>query len=106
MPIRAVTIEQLKPEQRSLGERCDEVIRIGKKPGNEIVLVGVNGLSTTHAVLTWSAGALWIRDLGAATGTFVNDRKIPYNARQRLAPGDRIALGAAVLVVRFAPPPE
>jgi pSer/pThr/pTyr-binding forkhead associated (FHA) protein len=100
----AVTIEQLKPEEKTLGEFRVEVIRIGKKPGNEVVLVGVNGVSTTHAVLTWNEGALWIKDLGAVTGTFVNDKKIPYNKPEKLAPGDRIGVGAAVIKVKYEPP--
>jgi pSer/pThr/pTyr-binding forkhead associated (FHA) protein len=99
--MRAVTIEQLKPEEKTLPELRAEVIRIGKKPGNDVVLVGVNGVAPSHAVLTWREGSLWIQDLGSEPGTFVNDRRIPYNGSEKLAPGDRIGVGGAVLRVKF-----
>jgi pSer/pThr/pTyr-binding forkhead associated (FHA) protein len=101
MEIPAVTIERLKPDPQTLPELRIEVIRIGKKPGNEVVIVGVHGVAPTHAVLTWSEGALWIKDLGSVSGTVVNDRKIPYYGREKLAPGDRLGIGAAVLQVSF-----
>jgi pSer/pThr/pTyr-binding forkhead associated (FHA) protein len=101
MNLPAVTIRELAPEEKSLGEFRIEPIRIGKKPANEVVLPGIHGVAPTHAVLTWNEGALFIKDLGAATGTFLNDQKIPFHQRRKLASGDRLRIGAAVLEVSY-----
>jgi pSer/pThr/pTyr-binding forkhead associated (FHA) protein len=101
MELPTVTIQLLLPEERELGAFRTEPITIGKKPGNDVLLVGIHGVAPTHAVLTWNQGAFFVKDLGAATGTFVNDKKIPFNKTEKLTSGDRIRIGAAVIEVKF-----
>ena len=58
------------------------------------------GVSRKHAEIRAVAeGEHVVTDLGSTNGTFVNGSRI---ARQRLAPGDRVELGGAVLVYRTA----
>jgi S1-C subfamily serine protease len=59
---------------------------------------GTPDASRHHAEVIREHGAWWIADMGAANGTLVNGRPI---RRQRLCDGDRVELGAHVLVIRI-----
>lgn len=71
-----------------------ECITIGKHPEND---VGCHDYGTQmsrhHAVLNWSEGAWWVRDLGTRHGTFVNGQTVPQGHRARVISGDRLLVG-------------
>lgn len=68
-------------------------LRVGSAPGSD-VLFGAHegrGVAPAHAELRDEGGALYVVDLGAPAGTFVNGAPV---RRQALRSGDRVALGA------------
>jgi DNA-binding NtrC family response regulator len=62
-------------------------------------------LSRRHAILRTGA-RVEIVDLGSMNGTFVREKRLAPNAAVEVAPGDSIALGSTVLVLRRAEPSE
>jgi FHA domain len=95
---------------REVGRRYQ--IGIGETPiGN--TLAGAPGLDLAdqesnslrrmagrHACLTWSDGALSIRDLESPGGTFVNRQRLLAGQARPLQPGDLIQLGGVQLEVK------
>jgi pSer/pThr/pTyr-binding forkhead associated (FHA) protein len=86
---------------RSLGEYAGEIVRLGKRPTNDLV-ISHQTLSASHAVVVFRDGGFWLTDLGSANGTFVNGMKVRFGEPRRLAEGDRVKLGAVALTVRFS----
>jgi serine phosphatase RsbU (regulator of sigma subunit) len=72
-------------------ERCH---RIGRESDNDLVLSDPT-LSRHHAEVTCEDGYWTVRDCGSSNGTFVNAERI--QGPVRLAPGDRIVVGACTL---------
>ena len=68
---------------------------LGRDPGCDLVL-DAPGVSRRHARLRESDGRFAIEDLGSTNGTRVNGAAVRHPVR--LAPGDRIELGAAVVL--------
>jgi len=69
-----------------------QVMRIGRGPGNDIVVAAL-GVSKQHAELRCSpAGRYSIIDLGSHNGTYVNGTRV---SQQELNEGDIIAIGHA-----------
>jgi DNA-binding winged helix-turn-helix (wHTH) protein len=60
--------------------------------------------SRRHAAITVAPGSVIIEDLGSHNGTFVNGRRL--DAPSRLADGDEIRVGPAVLAVHTSPPDD
>ena len=91
---------------RTLGgpRRGDELIfsgprvRIGRSRDNTLILTESDAPSSSgrHAEAVCEGGAWWVVDSGLTNGTYVNGARIQ---RQRLAPGDRLALGEDQFVV-------
>lgn len=50
--------------------------------------------SDQHAEFIKEDGHHYVQDLGTPSGTWLNDRKLPSGARQRLRPGDVLEFGA------------
>ena len=75
-----------------LGQRP---LTIGRDPGNLIQIVDSKA-SRRHATISFEAGAHVVRDLGSPNGVFVNGARV---SEARLAEGDRIAIGSALMVV-------
>ncbi len=71
---------------------------VGRSVGNTFQIIDAS-VSRRHASFsTDAAGCVSLTDEGSANGTFVNGRRIPAHRRTRLKDGDRIHLGAAVLL--------
>lgn len=64
------------------------------------VIVNVNGVSRTHALLWRELASVWIADLQSANGTFVNGE--PVYEVVEVRPGDVILLGNAGFVFGLA----
>ena len=65
---------------------------IGRASANAIVL-GDAGVSSRHAQLQWTGGALVLTDLGSTNGSFVNGDKLSPHSPRRLKTGDRLRFG-------------
>ncbi|GAA4616167.1 hypothetical protein GCM10023195_71730 [Actinoallomurus liliacearum] len=63
--------------------------RLGRDPGSDIV-IAVDGVSRTHAILRFEAGQWVLEDNGSANGTFQNGRRVQ---RTVVAPGTQVRLG-------------
>jgi pSer/pThr/pTyr-binding forkhead associated (FHA) protein len=84
-------IQILQPEGGPSVPLGETPIRVGRGPGNEVVL-GDDSVSWHHAQL-WAEGeAAWVRDLGSRNGTFVNGERAQTSVR--LAHGDVLRIGA------------
>ena len=80
-------------------------VRIGRSRDNDLVLPddGTPDASRHHAEAVLDHGAWWLADLGAANGTRINGHRVE---RARLRNGDRVELGAHVLVVGLTDRPR
>jgi hypothetical protein len=85
--VRLVVRDDRGVEQRVL--MTGDALRFGRGLDNDVVLDSLS-VSREHARLTRTDG-LAIEDLGSRNGTFVNGVRVQ---RARVAPGDRIRLGA------------
>jgi hypothetical protein len=75
-------------------------LRIGRGPGAALALDRDLNVSRDHAeIFEWN-GALRVHDLGSTYGTLINGVPI---TDQALAPGDHLALGGTVLILRELP---
>ncbi|NJN50909.1 MAG: FHA domain-containing protein [Gammaproteobacteria bacterium] len=74
----------------------------GRNPDCDIVL-SVGHPSRRHAELSLEADRVWVKDLGSANGTFVNDTQI--KDRYALNAGDRIRFDAEEYVLESSAPP-
>jgi pSer/pThr/pTyr-binding forkhead associated (FHA) protein len=83
----------MPPDQHvNPAEEPSPVMRIGRGPDNDIIVVEL-GVSKQHAELRRSpAGGYSIIDLGSHNGTFVNGTRV---TRQELKEGDIVAIGHA-----------
>ena len=69
-------------------------IHIGRAPGNQVVFPqNTPGVSREHCVLRANPD-LTIEDCGSSVGTFVDGRKLAPHVVNRLASGQRVALGS------------
>ncbi len=79
-------------EQRLLKS---DVVRIGRDPSNDLVLIGDAKVSRSHAELALRDGQWQLIDLGSSNGTKVNGRR---TEKHPLRDGDRILIGTSELV--------
>lgn len=70
---------------------------VGRQDGCEL-RIPLAAVSRKHAELRMDDGTLSVRDLGSSNGTFVNREQVTGD--RELNPGDLIAIGPVVLVVR------
>lgn len=61
--------------------------------------IAAPGLDAEHAEIAWDGAALWVRDNGSRTGTWVGSQKLTQEWRA-LAVGEQIRLGQAMLTVQ------
>ncbi len=65
--------------------------------------IPLSEISRKHAQLIIHEGAVTIRDMGSANGTYINNQRV---AEQDLTPGDHIILGPVVFTVQIDGQPE
>lgn len=70
---------------------------LGRGGENDIVLLE-HGVSRQHVRIDQTPRGWMLTDLGTTNGTFVNGQPIRAHEAYLLQPGDRVAMGAAVLV--------
>ena len=61
------------------------------------IRIPVDAVSRHHAELRVAGNKIAIKDLGSSNGTFVNKRRV---SETELGPGDTVAIGPALFVVR------
>ena len=76
-----------------------DLLRIGRATHCELRLGGDAGVDLEHALIRRDGGLFLLVDSKSVTGTYLNGRPIES---ERLAPGDRIAIGGYQLEVRQA----
>lgn len=70
--------------------------RVGRAEDNELVLSDAN-VSRYHAIVTWEAGRVLVRDLGSRNGTRWNGEVVQEAV---LSPSDELQMGLDVLSLR------
>ena len=96
------SLREVRPDQSSRTIAFDgRPLTIGRAPDNRLVLRDGRA-SRHHARIDGRRGSLVLTDLGSTNGSFVNDRLIESIA---LGEGDRIRLGATILVVEVIEDP-
>jgi uncharacterized RDD family membrane protein YckC len=83
-------------------ELLDGEVTLGRSR-TATVRVDHESVSRTHAMLTFKKGDAVLKDLNSSNGTYVGGRRVLNETR--LADGDRIQLGAAVVGFKVVPPP-
>jgi pSer/pThr/pTyr-binding forkhead associated (FHA) protein len=84
-------IQILQPDGGPKIPLGESPIRVGRGPGNEIMLSD-DSVSWHHAQL-WAEGeGAWVRDLGSRNGTFVNGERATSSVK--LTDGDELRIGA------------
>ena len=78
---------------------CAQPASIGRTENNAIVVADA-GVSSRHAQLHWTNGALQITDLGSTNGTFVNGEKLAPHVARKLKVGDRLRFGKLDFLLR------
>jgi predicted component of type VI protein secretion system len=68
-----------------------EGLRIGREPGNEILLDEA-GVSRQHARVILHNGAVWVQDAGSRNGILVNGERVPDH--KQLKVGDKLSVGS------------
>jgi pSer/pThr/pTyr-binding forkhead associated (FHA) protein len=74
----------------------------GRNPDCDLVL-SQGHPSRRHAEVSLEEGRVWVKDLGSANGTFVNDRQI--TDRTALNAGDRVRFDAEEFIFESSAPP-
>jgi pSer/pThr/pTyr-binding forkhead associated (FHA) protein len=77
------------------------VVKIGRLRSSD-VLLPADEVARMHAVIELAPTFVRIIDLGAASGTFVNDRPVDKNAS--LHSGDKVRIGPYTLTVTWSLP--
>ncbi len=92
------------------GPRAGQVVALSERPivmgrlQSVDVAIADPGVSREHARLSPDGDSYRLEDLGSSNGTFVND--VQVRGLQRLADGDRVRLGPAVVLrLELAPRP-
>ena len=86
MPSLVVSLEGKPQSTHPITRACT---RIGRAPGNDIVLAG-STVSSTHAVIMLSGAKLAIEDLESSNGTFLDRARV---TRADLEDGSIVAIG-------------
>ncbi|MEW5961069.1 MAG: FHA domain-containing protein, partial [Chloroflexota bacterium] len=76
---------------------AQELLTIGRKSGNSIVLADDLKVSRHHTTISRRGKEFFIEDMGSANGTYVNERRL--EAPQPLKNGDVIQVGDTVFIV-------
>ena len=82
-------------------ELLDGEVTLGRSR-TATVRVDHESVSRTHAMLTFKKGDAVVKDLNSSNGTYVGGRRVLNETR--LADGDRIQLGAAVVGFKVVAP--
>lgn len=82
---------------------ADLEMSIGREASNDIVL-DHDGVSRTHAKLSWSDEGWRLTDLGGLKGTWVDDQRLISDKPRLLAVGSAFRIGPYVLRLELAAP--
>ena len=78
-----------------------ELLTIGRKSENNIILAEDLKVSRHHATISWQADQLVIEDVGSANGTFLNGQRLTPYLPHPLQKGDKLQVGKLHMTVDF-----
>lgn len=81
---------------------CDGINTIGRREGDNDIVVPDPYCSGRHADLAFEDGRFTITDIGSTNGTLVNGVKLDADAPRELTDGDEITLGRMAFVLEVA----
>ncbi len=95
---RCLLFVEAGEQQGRVYELHQAVVRIGRVPGNDLLL-GDPSVGRLHTrLIGLEDGTYGIEDTGSANGVVLNGQRLKRGEIQPLQDGDRIQLGEAVLV--------
>ncbi|MCB0153161.1 MAG: FHA domain-containing protein, partial [Anaerolineae bacterium] len=86
-------------ETQQIFPLSQDLVTIGRKSGNTIVLGNDLRVSRHHATIQWRGGHYFIRDVGSSNGTFVNGVQI--SELRQLESGDKIEVGDTTFRIKL-----
>jgi len=70
-----------------------------KDPGDNDIVFDIKQVSSRHALFElYPSGDIWVTDLGARNGTWVNGRQLVAKERCKIKPGDQIKLSQQLML--------
>ncbi len=70
-----------------------------KDPGDNDIVFDIKQVSSKHALFElYPSGDIWVTDLGARNGTWVNGRQLVAKERCKIKPGDQIKLSQQLML--------
>lgn len=95
-PVQAV----LKPSTPDLPtiEVREGTTSIGRRAGNDVVIVGDPYVSGQHAEVTCDNSGCYVVDVGSTNGTVVNGTRLTAGDKQLLLDGDEVTIGQGAYV--------
>jgi pSer/pThr/pTyr-binding forkhead associated (FHA) protein len=76
-----------------------EEIRVGRDPGNDLVLA-TKSVSREHAAIRSMSGRWFVEDFGSYNGTRLNGERVRPGTALRLRDSDRLTIGPLTVVFR------
>lgn len=88
-------VARLKPTREDLSDILIRpgTIRLGRRPGNDVLLSQDPYVSGRHAEIFSDNTGCYLTDLGSTNGTVVNGQRLEPGQRQLLLDGDAVTLG-------------
>ena len=96
MPSLLIQTGTLKGQRLVLPKETDRDVVIGRDRGCDIQL-SLGEISRKHCMIRMTSDGLFLRDLGSANRTFLNDRAI--DGQVRLKPGDHLRVGTMIFEI-------
>jgi predicted component of type VI protein secretion system len=90
-PLLAMSIKGKEVDQREVKRR---LTILGRRVPSTLIITS-HSVSSTHCVLYWNSGVLWVVDLFSLNGTRLNGRKVDA---AEFPPGDILEVGRAELL--------
>ncbi len=96
MPALLIQSGSLKGQKLVLPKETDRDVVIGRDRGCDIQLT-LGEISRKHCMIRMTRDGLFVRDLGSANKTFLNERAI--DGEVRMKPGDHLRVGSMIFEI-------
>lgn len=92
--------ELVGPWARPVVLRAGSVLRIGRAPGNDVVIEHPS-VSRSHAIVEWRGESVTLRDLGSSNGSRLDGKAVLKDHTVSVGDGAVISLGDVLLNLRM-----